>query len=163
MAEALLIVLSRTLTAPSATSSGTFPRVAVRGASRSFTATFGPIDEADVRLATQAGGGLGQQPVPTFGRLGSLCRDSAPWRGIQVVLPGNGHRARSATKGAQHGWRSTCSAKPRRAQRRRAGRARRMGSSYPVHRALFSFRLHSRHRVGVHPCPAVVGDCSRRR
>ena len=52
----------------------------------------------------------------------------------------------------QHGWLAACSTKSRRAQRRRAGGARRMRRSHPVPRAL-----------GVHPCPTVAGDCSRRR
>jgi hypothetical protein len=70
---------------------------------------------------------------------------------------------RDLQQGVQHGWRAACSAKSRRVQRCRTGVTRRMGSSYPVHRALFSVRLHSRHRVGVHPCPAVAGDHSGRR
>jgi hypothetical protein len=96
--------------------------------------------------------------LPPTGALGVGCEHSAviPRLGgvliPVVVLLGNGHRSDVCERRAEHGWLAACSAKSRRAQWRRAGGARCMRGSHPVPRAL-----------GVHPCPAVAGDCSRHR
>jgi hypothetical protein len=71
--------------------------------------------------------------------------NSAPWRVFKYCSLAMGTGA-ICDKGAQHGWPAACSAKPRCAQRRRPGGARRIRGSYPVHRA-----------VGVHPCLNATG------